>query len=99
MRRLARLLPLGAALLAGAAVFAAGAASAQDRELTLRVKPRSWLDAGTEVEVGSKQNYMYDTAGHRDFARFGARGAQVSSGPLRPGEGIPFNTPQWWSVR
>lgn len=93
MRRLAL------TLLAGAAVLAAGAASAQDRGLTLRVKPRSWLDAGTEVQVGSMQNYMYDTAGHRDFARFGARGASNSSMLTRPGDGIPFNTPQWWSVR
>ena len=40
----------------------ASLAHAQDRSsMHIDVKPRSWLDAGSEVLVGSMQNYMYDT--------------------------------------
>jgi hypothetical protein len=84
--------------LIGASLFAVGAAEAQER-LILNVKPRSWLDAGTQVQVGSMQGYVYDQQGSRDTARFGARGSNSGFGPTRPGEGITFETPATWSVR
>jgi hypothetical protein len=90
---------LALSILLGASLVAVGAAQAQDRGLVLKVKPRSFLDAGTEVQVGSMQNYMYDQAGSRDIARFGARGSGTGFAPARPGEGIAFMSPQWWNVR
>lgn len=93
MRRLAL------SALAGVSFFAIGAAEAQDRGLTLNVKPRSWLDAGTHVPVGSMQGYVYDQQGSRDTARYGARGSNSGFAPARPGEGITFETPATWSVR
>ncbi|MCA0406199.1 MAG: hypothetical protein LCH39_08620 [Proteobacteria bacterium] len=90
---------LALSVLFGASLLAGGVAQAQDRELTLRVKPRSWLDAGTQVEVGSKQSYVYDQMGSSDLGRFGARGSQASFLPSRPGSGITFMSPQWWEVR
>jgi hypothetical protein len=86
-------------LLLGASLFSAGAAEARDRELVLKVKPRSWLDAGTQVEIGSKQSYVYDQMGASDLGRFGARGSSAVSFPVRPGQGISFMSPQWWVVR
>ncbi len=91
--------PLALFVLAGASLLVAGAALAQDRELVLRVQPRSWLDAGTRVEAGSKQSYVYDQMGSSDHARFGARGSQVSSIPPGRGSGIAFMAPQWWDLR
>lgn len=50
--------------LAGLAVIVVSSAQAQSRQvLQIEVKPRSWLDAGRVVNVGSMQNYMYDTSG------------------------------------
>ncbi len=57
MRNIARL------TLAGLAVFVVSSAQAQSRPLQIEVKPRSWLDAGRIVNVGSMQNYMHDTGG------------------------------------
>ena len=90
---------LALSLVFGASMVAIGAAEAQERRMILNVKPRSFLDAGTQVEIGSKQSYVYDQAGSRDFARFGAQGSGTGFAPLRPGEGIAFMSPQWWSVR
>lgn len=89
---------LALSVLFGASLLASGAAQAQDR-LILNVKPRSWLDAGTQVEVGSKQSYVYDQMGSSDLGRFGARGSSAVSFAPRPGQGITFMSPQWWDVR
>lgn len=66
------------AALCGLTFSAVAGAQAQDRPLVIDVKPRSWLDAGKTVQVGSMQNYMYDTQGLGDSSRFGSR----SSGAL-----------------
>jgi hypothetical protein len=44
------------------------------------------------------QNYMYDTQGPSDAARFGARGSSPSILPDRfsSGRGIPFESPVFW---
>jgi hypothetical protein len=71
------------AALCGLSLSMAGAAAAQER-LVLKVKPRSWLDAGTAVPVGSMQNYMTTTQGWGDISRFGARGGDCCSLHARP---------------
>jgi hypothetical protein len=73
---------LALAALCGLSLTMLGAASAQDR-LVIRVKPRSWLDAGPVVPVGSMQNYMYDTGSYADNSRFGARGGSSNLLPDR----------------
>ncbi|WP_284177707.1 hypothetical protein [Rhabdaerophilum sp. SD176] len=85
--------------LAAFTVFLAGSAFAQSsNRLVIEVKPRSWLDAGRQVPVGSMQNYVYDTQGPSDAARFGARGSSPSLLPDRfsSGRGIPFESPIFW---
>jgi hypothetical protein len=78
----------------GTAFTVIGAASAQDRTV-ITIKPRSWLDAGTHVPVGSMQNYMYDTGGSSDISRFGARSGNAGLLPDRhtAGRGFAFETP------
>jgi len=84
-------------VVAGLSVLAASSAGAQDRSLVIQVKPRSWLDAGKTVEVGSMQNYMYDTQGLGDWNRFGSRGGANSVLPDRFASGrggFVFETPR-----
>jgi hypothetical protein len=74
----------------------AGSAFAQSaNRIVIDIKPRSWLDAGRQVPVGSMQNYMLDTQGHSDTTRFGARGASSTLLPDRfsSGRGISFDAP------
>lgn len=74
----------------------AGPAVAQSSErLVINVKPRSWLDAGRSVPVGSMQNYIYDTQGNADIGRFGARGSNNGLLPDRfeSGRGFAFESP------
>lgn len=86
-----RLLALAA--LCGLSIAAAGAASAQQR-LKIEVKPRSWLDAGKVVPVGSLQNYMYDGGGPSDYSRFGSRGnTSILPDRFSGGRGFTFETP------
>lgn len=72
-------------------------AEAQDRRLVIDVKPRSWLDAGKVVPVGSMQNYMYDTQGFSDSGRFMGRGGAASVLPDRfaSGRGLTVETPHF----
>lgn len=61
-----------------------GAALAQSRNVTsFTVKPRSWLDAGPAVKVGSQQNYIYDV--------------QTSTSSVTPGSRSSFNLPDRFS--
>lgn len=74
----------------------AGSAFAQSsNRIVIDVKPRSWLDAGRQVPVGSLQNYVYDTQGSSDTSRFGARGSSSTLLPDRfsSGRGISFESP------
>ncbi|HUN10738.1 MAG TPA: hypothetical protein PLE50_00495 [Rhabdaerophilum sp.] len=83
------------AALCGLSLTMLGAASAQDR-LVIRVKPRSWLDAGPVVPVGSMQNYMNDTGGIPDTSRFGARnGSSLLPDRFAAGRGFVFETPHF----
>ncbi len=84
------------AALCGLSLSTISAATAQDR-LTIRVKPRSWLDAGPVVPVGSMQNYMYDTGSYADNSRFGSRGGFTNQLPDRfeAGRGFVFETPHF----
>lgn len=71
-------------------VIMATTAEAQSRKpLYIDVKPRSWLDPGTSVPVGSMQNYIYDTqgvSGTNGGARFSNQGLL----PDRFSGGRPF---------
>jgi hypothetical protein len=85
--------------LAAFTIALAGSAVAQSsNRIVINVKPRSWLDAGRQVPVGSMQNYIYDTQGMSDAARFGARGSASNLLPDRfsSGRGIPFESPIFW---
>ncbi|HRE22286.1 MAG TPA: hypothetical protein PKW21_14825 [Rhabdaerophilum sp.] len=83
------------AALCGISLSTIGAASAQDR-IVIRVKPRSWLDAGPVVPVGSMQNYMNDTGGIPDTSRFGARnGSTLLPDRFAAGRGFVFETPHF----
>lgn len=83
------------AALCGLSLSTISAASAQDR-IVIRVKPRSWLDAGPVVPVGSMQNYMNDTGGIPDTARFGARnGSTLLPDRFASGRGFVFETPHF----
>lgn len=83
------------AALCGLSLSTISAASAQDR-LTIRVKPRSWLDAGSVVPVGSMQNYMNDTGGLSDISRYGARnGSTLLPDRFEAGRGFVFETPHF----
>lgn len=68
----------------GLCIAVSGAAMAQSRNVTtFTVKPRSWLDAGPAVKVGSQQNYMYDV--------------QTSTTSVTPGSRSSFNLPDRFS--
>lgn len=82
--------------LAAFTIALAGSAAAQSsNRIVINVKPRSWLDAGRAVPVGSMQNYIYDQQGSSDAARFGARGSSPSilPGRFESSRGIPFESP------
>ena len=59
------------AIAAAAAVVAATAASAEaqsrKRDLVVKVKPRSYLDAGTQVQPGAYQTYSLGLTPFRPF--------------------------------
>ena len=75
--------------LSGFAVLSAVSAQAQDRgPLRIEIKPRSWLDAGKVVPVGSMQNYIYDTQGMGSVG--GARYSSQGLLPDRFSGGKPF---------
>ncbi|MCA0399277.1 MAG: hypothetical protein LCH38_00515 [Proteobacteria bacterium] len=81
----------------GLALLVAGAAQAQEkRRLVIELKPRSWLDAGKVVRVGSMQNYVTDLNGFGDSARFGARGATNLPDRFSSGRGFTINTPNFY---
>jgi hypothetical protein len=83
-------------LVLGVFVFgAASSAEAQDRRMVINVKPRSWLDSGKVVPVGSMQNYIYDVQGAGDINRFGSRSNNWGLLPDRfaSGRGFMFETP------
>lgn len=89
-----RILTLAA--LCGLTMTVASAAVAQDRRLVIDVKPRSWLDAGKVVPVGSLQNYMYDTQGFSDSSRFGSRGgSSLLPDRFSSGRGLTVETPHF----
>lgn len=90
---------LALAAMCGLTLIAATAAKAQSHRLVIDVKPRSWLDAGKVVPVGSMQNYMNDLAGTSDTGRFGARGSSSSLLPDRfsAGRGFTVATPNFYS--
>lgn len=83
------------AAICGTALCLVSAAEAQNRRLVIDVKPRSWLDAGKVVPVGSMQNYVYDVNGFGDTNRFGARGSNSGLLPDRftGGRGFTFMSP------
>jgi hypothetical protein len=85
------------AALCGTALCLASAAQAQSQRLVIEVKPRSWLDAGKVVPVGSLQNYVRDTGGFGDSGRFGARGGHSGLLPDRfsSGRGFTFMSPSY----
>lgn len=84
---------LALAAVCGFSIAMAGAASAQQR-LRIEVKPRSFLDAGKVVPVGSMQNYMYDGGAASDHARFGSRGGtSILPDRFSAGRGFTFETP------
>lgn len=85
------------AALCGLTLTVATAAEAQDRRMVIDVKPRSWLDAGKVVPVGSLQNYMYDTQGLSDSGRFGGRSSASGNLPDRfsAGRGFTVETPNF----
>lgn len=81
----------------GFAVLLGGAAVAQDKKrLVIELKPRSWLDAGKVVPVGSMQNYVTDLNGFGDSARFGVRGASNLPDRFSSGRGFTVNTPNFY---
>ncbi len=88
---------LALAVVCGLTFTLAGAAQAQSRRLVIEVKPRSWLDAGKVVPVGSMQNYIYDVQGSSDTGRFGARGSSSALLPDRfsAGRGFTVETPHF----
>lgn len=86
---------LSLAALFGLALTVGTAAEAQERRMVIDVKPRSWLDAGKVVPVGSMQNYMNDLGGSSDSARFGARGASVLPDRFSAGRGFTVETPNF----
>ncbi len=85
------------AALCGLTLSMTNAAQAQDRRMVIDIKPRSWLDAGKVVPVGSMQNYIHDLGGASDSARFGARGSASNLLPDRfsAGRGITVATPNF----
>ena len=75
---------------------AVASVQAQDRPLVIDVKPRSWLDAGKTVQVGSMQNYMYDTQGFGDSSRFGSRSSGSLPDRFSSGRGaVVFEMPRF----
>lgn len=82
MRHSTRLAVLGLSLLALAPALAEIAA-AQSRRLPIEVRPRSWLDAGKVVPVGSMQGYVTDQQG-AGFGGPGFGGARYSNQGLLP---------------
>lgn len=90
---------LSLAALCGLTLLSVTAAEAQNRRLVIDVKPRSWLDAGKVVPVGSMQNYLYDVHGSSDTGRFGAQGSSSTLLPDRfsAGRGFTVATPNFYS--
>jgi hypothetical protein len=60
------------------------------RALHIDVQPRSWLDAGTSVPVGSMSNYIYDLQGHGTAGLGDPRGWAARPLPDRFSGGRPF---------
>ena len=59
----------------------------------ITIRPRSYLDAGKDVSVGSKNNYVYDTTPYNanPFRGFVGYGDEPIGYALRTNRGIPVD--------